>query len=84
MADTFIGYPKSLEQPATGAFVVTTGVTLDPTPRALYVGTGGTVEVLTLRGDTVSFVNVPNGAVLPVRVQRVVSVTDAADILGLV
>ena len=84
MADTFQNYPKSLEQPATGAVAVTVGTVLDPTPRALYVGTGGDVEVETLRGDIVEFVNLPDASILPVRVKKVVSVTSAADIIGLI
>jgi hypothetical protein len=84
MADTFQNYSKTLDMPATGAIAVTVGVALDPTPRALYVGTGGTVEVETLRGDVVEFVNVPDGFILPVRAAKVVSVTDAADIIGLI
>ena len=84
MADTFQNYPASLEQPATKAFAVTTGVALDPTPRALFVGTGGDVTVEMLNGGTVTFKNLPDATVLPVRAAKVTAVSGAADIIGLV
>jgi len=84
MADTFQNYPASLEAPARNAFSVSVGSTLDPTPRALYVGTGGTLVVDLLDGGQVTFANVQDGSILPVRAAKVVSVTDAADIVGLV
>lgn len=52
--------------------------------RALYVGTGGDVELLLL-GDTASVVwhNVSAGTVLPVRAQKVVdNNTTAGDMIG--
>jgi hypothetical protein len=91
MADTFQNYPASLEAPARNAFVVSEDTALDPTPRALYVGTGGTIVVNMLDGAQVVFVNVPDGSILPVRAESVASATDdtltsttAADIVGLV
>lgn len=52
--------------------------------RALYVGTGGNVKVLTEQGQTVTFVNVSDGFVLPVRCTRVFDTdTTADDILAL-
>ena len=39
--------------------------------KALYVGTACNVAVLTLDGNTVTFTNVQNGQILPIRVQRV-------------
>ena len=84
MADTFQNYPASLEQPATKAFDVTVGTALDPTPRALFVGTGGSVTVELLNGGTVEFKNLPDATILPVRAAKVKAVSDAADIIGLV
>lgn len=53
-------------------------------PRSLYVGTGGTVTVTSLKGTTVSYLNVPSGAVLPVGVKVVVrSSTTAANLVAL-
>lgn len=54
-------------------------------PKGLYVGTGGTIVML-LDEDKVAstFVNVPDGAVLPVRARIVQSTgTTASDILAL-
>jgi len=84
MADTFQNYPASLEQPATKAFDVSVGATLDPTPRALFVGTGGDVTVELLNGGTVTFKNLADASVLPVRAAKVTAVSGAADIIGLV
>jgi len=51
----------------------------------LYVGTGGTtVAVVTVAGDTATFVNVASGSFLPVLVTKVLSTgTGASDILRL-
>lgn len=51
--------------------------------RGLWVGTGGDITVLTSGGETVEFKNVPDGTFLGfVAIRRVVSVTDAADLVG--
>ena len=53
-------------------------------PAALYVGTGGDVEVITLNGDTVVFHNVPTGTFMPIQVTRVKAAnTTASDIIAL-
>ncbi|MGH7243607.1 MAG: spike base protein, RCAP_Rcc01079 family [Phycisphaerales bacterium] len=50
--------------------------------RAVYVGSGGSLSVLTLNGDSVSFENVANGQLLPIRVRRINDTgTAAGDIL---
>ena len=52
--------------------------------RSLYVGTAGDVAVETEGGTAITFHNVPGGAVLPVRVVKVMSTnTTASDIIGL-
>lgn len=52
--------------------------------RALYVGGAGNVSVVTWRDDTVTFVNVPEGAIIPIRVKRVRATdTTATNILAL-
>lgn len=57
----------------------------DPPCRALYVGTGGDVAVVTAAGDTVTFINVPDGAILPVRVTQVLATggTTASNFVGI-
>lgn len=53
-------------------------------PRALYVGTGGDVAVVTPDGAVSTFKNVASGSVLPVQTRRVNSTnTTAADIVAL-
>jgi len=50
----------------------------------LYVGTGGTLRVLTAAGDDITFTNVPNGTFFPVQVIRVfASTTNANNIIAL-
>jgi hypothetical protein len=52
-------------------------------PCTLYVGTGGTVVVLTAGGDLATFLNVANGSFMPVQVVKVMEATTAEDILAL-
>lgn len=51
--------------------------------KALYIGVGGDVVVITRSGDTVTFKSVPTGAILPIDVQKVKAATTATSILGL-
>lgn len=52
--------------------------------RALYVGGGGDVAIVTPAGDSVVFVGVLAGSILPVRAYQVLSTgTSATSILGL-
>lgn len=84
MPDIFEDRSSGLESPAYHAAEVTPSDTTDLTTdaRALYVGTGGDIRVLTSGGSTVTFRNVPAG-ILPVRVQRVFVVgTTATDLVA--
>jgi len=73
--------------PANGAFAITPDNSndLDFFTRGIYVGSGGEIRVAPFRGDApVTFVGVPSGTVLPVRVTRVYATgTDASDLVGL-
>lgn len=72
--------------PAEYATVVTPSDSTDLTKvaRALYVGTGGNVNLDTPDGATVVFSNVQAGSILPVRVKRVRSTsTTASNIVAL-
>lgn len=87
MADIFSTTADSVSAPATRAVALVPHDVnaLADIPKALFVGTGGTV---TLRGAgggaDVLFKNVPDGSVLPVRVQYVRATgTSAADIVAL-
>lgn len=66
------------------ALTASDSTVLDVT-RGLYIGTGGTVAVVPVDGDTsVIFTNVANGTILPIQVTKVLSTgTSASDILGL-
>lgn len=78
--------PERLSDPKGGAFSITPNdsTNLSQGAVALYVGTGGNIKITTSLGNTITFVNVPDGAVLPVRVARVyASGTDASNIIGL-
>lgn len=70
---------------AHGAEIVTpsNSTTLAIT-RALFIGTSGDVAVTMADGQTVTFVSVASGAVLPVQVEKVLATgTTASDILAL-
>lgn len=52
--------------------------------RALYVGSTGDVAITSLNGNVVTFVNVPDGFILPVHGKKVMATnTDAEDIVAL-
>ena len=83
MADKFTNLAAGLDSPAANAFAVTPGSPLPQAARALYVGTGGSVAVTTVGGDSVTFANVQDGAILPVRCSAVGAATTATDVVGL-
>jgi len=61
-------------------------VTGSPTtqPCVLYIGTGGSLKVLTEGGDEVTFTNIQDGTFFPVNVLRVfASGTDATGIIAI-
>lgn len=67
---------SSIDSPAAHAKVVTPAddVDLTKTTRAIYVGVGGNlaVKMRGIEGDSiVTFVGVPTGALLPIRVREV-------------
>ncbi|MXO88435.1 hypothetical protein GRI32_06745 [Altererythrobacter aestuarii] len=85
--DTFRNSVDSPMAPAERCFPITPddNVDIDFATKALYVGTGGDVTLVPVRGENpVTFRNLPSGAILDVRV-RAVKATDttAADIVGL-
>jgi hypothetical protein len=58
--------------------------TYSPSLDAIYVGGGGDVAIVDLAGNTVTFVNVQSGTVLPVNAYKVMSTnTTATDMIGL-
>ena len=73
--------------PSGKAYAVTPNDSTDLTTvtRGIYVGTGGNLRVnMADNGNTVTFPNVQDGTLLPIRVSRVLSTsTTASDIVAL-
>ena len=73
--------------PGLDAFAVTpsNSVNFNIMARALYIGVGGNVTLVTSRGNTVEFIGVPDGSILPVVSLRVNSTsTTATSIVGII
>lgn len=87
MSDKFAFLSSGLDSPAREAFAIGTATygtaVLATIPRALYVGTGGSVAVTMANGAAVTFANVQDGSILPVRVKQVGTATTATDLIGL-
>jgi len=85
MSDPYAELSASLTSPASGAFAIVPHDTnsLPQTTRALYVGIGGDLTVEMHWGGVISFANLPDAALLPVRVNKVLAATTAASIVGL-
>jgi hypothetical protein len=86
MPDDFAGQQPGLDSPAASAEAV---VPSDAAPlaapaRALYVGSAGSLRVVMLAGQTVSFAGVQAGMVYPLRVTQVLATgTTAGGIVAL-
>lgn len=76
-----------IQDPASRAFAITKSDTVDcsEVTRAVYVGGAGDLTVVMAGGGAaVTFVGVPAGTLLPIRISRLKSTgTDATDVLGL-
>lgn len=86
-ADRFDTMQDSLSSPSRAPFDVVPSDTVDlqPIPKALYVGTGGTVVIRGVGATAdVTFKNVASGQVLDVRARLVKATgTTATDIVAL-
>ena len=83
------GNNLSVSASARSAYPISLGSdTVGVLYQALWVGTGGTVIVdMADTGTTVSFINVPNGTMLPIAVSKIYSTshgTSASNLVGLV
>lgn len=77
MTDRFEGHQSTLTSPCSRHYAVTAGpAALDPVPRALFVGVGGTVTIADVDGTSVEY-TVADGAVLPFRAAKVTAATAA-------
>ena len=87
MTDAFSRQADSAEAPSSHPLAVTPSntVALVATPKAIYIGTGGTVVLRTASGAAdVTFKNLASGQILPVRAQFVRATgTTASDIVAL-
>lgn len=87
MTDAFFRQADSAEAPSSHplGIVPSNTVPLVATPKALYIGTGGTVVLRTASGAAdVTSKNLASGQILPVRAQFVRATgTTAADIVAL-
>lgn len=50
-----------------------------PVTRGLYIGTGGDISVTMADGQTLTFVSVPTGTILPIQVSKIRSTGTTAD-----
>lgn len=87
MSDPFSNHADQVSAPATNAVAVTPhdSAALNDIPKALYIGSGGTLVVRGVNGasDCV-FANIADGTVLPFRASHVrASGTTAANIVAL-
>ena len=85
--DRFAAFAPSLIGPATTCFSVTPhdSNSLPETIRALFVGTGGSVTLATGDDAAVTFDNIADGTILPVRARAVLDTgTTAGGLVGLV
>lgn len=85
MADAFANYTSGLESPATDLTETTPSDTQDlpHTSRAINVGTGGTLRVTTVNGQT-GTIHIVAGIAFPIRVTRIWQTgTTATDIVAL-
>lgn len=87
MLDRYEGIAPVSNGPAIDAFDIAPNDSTDlpEVTRALFVGQGGTIAAVTQEGTTITLNNVTTGAILPLRVSRVLaSGTTALSLVGLV
>ncbi|CAN5506541.1 hypothetical protein BH09PSE4_BH09PSE4_17910 [soil metagenome] len=86
MADEFSNYDLAPSNPAERSETIVPHDTNELTagPRAIFVGTGGTI-VGRLKDDAAdrTFKNLPSGSFLPLRLKLIKTTSTAADILAL-
>lgn len=87
MIEPFNGYADSPMAPSENCFAIAPndGAELPQSTKAIYVGGGGNVTLRSVRGEAdVTFLNVPSGAILDVRVRAIrLTGTTATNIVGL-
>lgn len=77
-------FGKGLDELGYGAFAITPGASAFPiVARAVYVGGAGNVTLTTAAGETVEFVGVAAGTILPVRATHVTAASTATSMVGI-
>ncbi|PHR59883.1 MAG: hypothetical protein COA47_08860 [Robiginitomaculum sp.] len=87
MTDRFENTHTGLDSPAAHAFAIVPDDANDlpEVTRALFVGIGGDITVITKSGSEVLFSGLASGDILPVRTLRIKATgTSAGNIVGLV
>lgn len=85
-ADTFSTYRVGLTSPIMNAFAVTPHDTnaLTNDSRAIYIGSGGNIVLVTTGGDTITLVGVLGGTIYSIRANIIKSTgTTATNIVAL-
>jgi hypothetical protein len=86
MADDYQTYAVGVTGPAERAAAVTPNDSTDLpiSSRGLWVGGGGSIVIITTKGDEVTLAGVPGGSLLPIRAARVKATgTTATSIVAL-
>jgi len=86
MANDVWASKAQIESPAENAFAITpnNSVDLATNTRAIYIGGNGNISLITVGGNTVTFVGLLAGTLLPIRASRVNSTsTTATNLVGL-
>jgi hypothetical protein len=84
-ADNFKLHTERLDSPGASAIAITPSntVNLTKTSRAIYIGGVGNLTVEMLGGQTVTFVGLSAGCLLPIRVNKVLTSTTATNLVAL-
>ena len=86
MVDKFQNIPVASNSPATNGFPIVPNDLVDfpQACRGIYIGGGGIISLITVKGDELIFKNTVAGTILPVRAARVKATgTTATDMIGL-
>ena len=84
-ADNFKLHTERLDSPGASAIAITPSNTdaLEKISRAIYIGGAGNLTVEMLGGQTVTFVGLSAGCLLPIRVNKVLTSTTATNLVAL-
>jgi len=85
MADTFSDFGRgALDSPGYKHFAITNDVAFPANSRAIYVGVGGNITIVTDDGTAVLYKNAQSGSIIPIRAKQVNATnTTATDLVGI-